>query len=279
MSGMTTSSSEAQIAENRRRYEALKAAGTGTAPKKMPPPTESGASPVDPQDIVRTETIPGGWYANYRLKAGERLRIESTEGTSAVALLAWNSTDTSERLNHADTVKIQWTAALQKGRLLFSDMGRVLFSILEDTSGAHDILVGGSSAATNVMRYGDDPSLRNTRTNMNLAAAKFGLGPRDIPPLVTFFAPVFVTDSGSFAWREDARAAGDFIELRAEMDLLVALSNCPHPLDPAPTYIAGPINVAILEGLPAAGDDFCRSATVEAARGFQNTDTYLGARP
>lgn len=276
---MTAVNPEAQIAENRRRYEALKAAGTGNAPKKLPPPTALGASPINSQDIVLTETIPGGWYANYRLKAGERLRIVNVEGTSAVALLAWNAADISERLNHADTVKIQWTASLQKGRLLFSDMGRVLLSILEDTSGAHDILVGGSSAATNANHYGDDPDLRDTRTNMNLAAAKFGLGPRDIPPLVTFFAPVFVADDGSFAWRDGARSAGDFIELRAEMDLLVALSNCPHPLDPAPTYAPGPAAVTIFNGQPAMGEDFCRTATVEAARGFQNTDAYLGARP
>ena len=276
---MTILSPEAQIAENRRRYEALKAAGTGNAPRQMPPPTARGAAQPAPKDVVLNEAIPGGWYANYRLRAGEHLRIENKDGTSAVALLAWNAADTSERLNHADTVKIQWTAALQKGRLVFSDMGRVLLSIVEDSSGAHDILVGGSSAATNARRYGDNPGLRNTRTNMQLAAAKFGLGPRDIPPLVTYFAPVFVAEDGTFAWRDGAREAGDLIELRAEMDLLVALSNCPHPLDPAPTYAPGPVTATIFKGLPVLEEDFCRTATVEAIRGFENTDAFRGARP
>jgi urea carboxylase-associated protein 2 len=275
---MTATDADAQIAENRKRYEALRAAGTGNAPKSMPPPTALEGAPIDEKKVVLGETIPGGWYANYRLKAGEHIRIENIVGTAAVALLAWNATDPSERLNHADTVKIQWTAALQKGRLLFSDMGRVLLSIVEDTSGAHDVLVGGSNAAGTARKYGNDPSLRNTRTNMTLAAAKFGLGPRDIPPLATFFAPVIVRDDGSFAWRESLRQPGDFVELRAEMDLLVALSNCPHPLDPASTYAPGPVRVTITKGAPAEGEDFCRTATVEAVRAFENTNSYLGAR-
>jgi hypothetical protein len=194
--------------------------------------------------------------------------------------MAWNAADTSERLNHADTIKIQWTAALQKGRVLFSDMGRVLFSVIEDTSGAHDVLVGGSSAASTAKRFGDDPGLRNTRTNMILAAAKFGLDQRDIAPLFTLFAPVSVRQDGAFQWRDGVRAAGDFVELRAEMDLLVALSNCPHPLDPATAYAPGPVDIAVLPVQPGVGDHFARTATVEAVRGFENTDAYrrTGAR-
>jgi uncharacterized protein len=75
-------------------------------------------------------------------------------------------------------------------------------------------------------------------------------------------------------WREDVRRAGDFVELRAEMDLLIAISNCPHPLDPSPVYRAGQADVSILSPLPVASDDFCRTATPEARRGFDNTDAY-----
>ncbi|WP_417308555.1 urea amidolyase associated protein UAAP1 [Devosia sp.] len=271
---MSPTDTEALIAENRRRYEALKSAGTGVAPKAMPQPTPRDALPVTTDETILAETIPGGWYANYQLKAGERLRIASPEGNAAVALLAWNAADTSERLNHADSIKIQWTAALGKGRLIFSDMGRVLLSITEDSSGAHDVLAGGLNAASVTRKYGDDPALRNTRTNFVLAAGKFGLTPRDIPPFVTFFAPVSVADDGSLSWQDGVREPGDFVELRAEIDLLVALSNCPHPLDPASGYTAGPAEITVLSARPVPESDFCRTATPEAVRGFENTDTY-----
>jgi urea carboxylase-associated protein 2 len=268
------SENEQQITANRARYEALKAAGTGQAPKAMPQPTPLADGEIDPAAVVFSETIPGGWYANYRLKAGERLRIASPGGQSAVALLAWNASDTSERLNHADTIKIQWTAALGKGRLLFSDMGRVLLSVVEDTSGVHDVLAGGLNAAGVIRKYGDDPRLRNTRTNFILAAAKFGLDRRDIPPFISFFAPVVVAEEGGLVWREGVRKPGDFVELRAEIDLLVALSNCPHPLDPSAQYTAGPVDMALLRPSAVVGDDFCRTATPEAVRGFENTSAY-----
>ncbi len=273
---MTASESdiEAQIAANRARYDALKAAGTGQAPMAMPAPTGLADAPIEQGAVIFGETVPGGWYANYRVKAGERIRIASPEGKSAVALLAWNAADTSERLNHADSIKIQWTAALGKGRLLFSDMGRVLFSIVEDSSGAHDVLAGGLNAAGVARKYGRDLTLRNTRTNFVLAAGKFGLDPRDIPPFISFFAPVIVADDGALNWRDGVRKPGDFVELRAEMDLLVAISNCPHPLDPAPTYTAGPVDISVLAALPLDEGDFCRNATSEAVRGFENTDTY-----
>lgn len=262
-----------QIAANRARYEALKAAGTGQAPKAMPPLSARPAS-VPPEGVTLVETIPGGWYANYRLNAGQRMRISIPQGESAVALLAWNAHDVSERLNHADSIKIQWTAALGPGRLLFSDMGRVLLSIVADSSGAHDVLAGGLNAAGVARKYGAAPGLRNTRDNFVLAAGKFGLGPRDIPPFITFFAPVQVDEDGALTWRDGVRQPGDFVELRAEMDLLVALSNCPHPLDPAPHYGAAPADVAVLAAIPPASDDFCRTATAEAVRGFAQTDAY-----
>lgn len=271
---MNTFDTQDQIAENRRRYDALKEAGTGKAPKAMPAPTAPEGAPFAASEVIFAETVPGGWYANYRLKAGERLRLVNAHGTAAVALLAWNAADPSERINHADSIKIQWTAALGKGRVIFSDMGRVLLSVVEDTSGAHDVLAGGLNAAGVARKFGDDPNLRNTRTNMVLAAGKFGLDPRDIPPIVTFFAPVTVSEDGALGWTDGARKAGDFVELRAEMDLLMAISNCPHPLDPAAAYAPGPVDVTVLAAKPVDADDICRTATPEAIRGFENTDAY-----
>ncbi len=133
----------------------------------------------------------------------------------------------------------------------------------------HDALVGGSTPASN-RRYGSETYLRNTRDNFILAAGKLGLDRRDIPPCLTFFAPVRTDEDGTFHWTGAPRVAGDFVDLRAEMDMLVALSNCPHPMDPNPAYEAGHVEVARFWAPEPAFDDFCRTATREAARGFDN---------
>ncbi|MEA1835157.1 DUF1989 domain-containing protein [Methylobacterium durans] len=257
------------IAENRRRYEDLKRAGQGHAPRALPGPSPRGGVPLDAGAVLHRETIPGGWYWTTALGAGEALRIALDYGPSSIALVAWSAADTSERLNYADTVKVQWTAALAKGRVLFSDMGRVMLSLIEDSCGAHDALTGGSTAASNAARYADGPH-RNTRDNLVLAALKCGLDRRDIPACISFFAPVQVGPEGRFAWNASGRAAGDFVDLRAEMDLIVALSNCPHPLDPDPDYTPRPVSVTRFRAPAAAEDDLCRTATIEAVRGFEN---------
>lgn len=255
--------SQDTIAELRQRYDALKAAGH--APKTLPGPS---ARPASDRAVRRREAIPGGWYTTITLKAGETIRLQTGARPSSVALVAWRRDDTSERLNYADSVKLQWTTALQKGRLIFSDMGRVMLSIVEDSGAYHDALVGGSTAASNQKRYGG--SHRNTRDNLLLAAAKLGLDARDVPPCVSFFSPVRVDSEGAFVWQADKIMGGDYVELRAEMDLLIAVSNCPHPFDPTPTYDPAPIELLWLETSPAGPDDLCRTATDEARRGFEN---------
>ncbi|MBY0381483.1 MAG: urea carboxylase-associated family protein [Xanthobacteraceae bacterium] len=270
-----TEDEKAEIAAHTNRYNELKAAGQDQAPRALPPPTARDGAPIAAQSIIRREIIPGGWYWTTRLERGDTLRIINSSGKSAVSLLAWNSADPSERLNHADTIKVQWAARLQKGRVLLSDMGRALLSITEDTSFAHDAVVGGSTAATNEIRYGQG-NFRNTRDNFILAAGKLGLDRRDVNPCVTFFAPTSIDGQGKFFWRSEKRHKGDFVDLRAEMDLLVALSNCPHPLDPAPDYAEESVK-AIRYRCPApAADDLCRTASAESKRAFENNAAYYG---
>jgi urea carboxylase-associated protein 2 len=265
-----TKEQQAEVAANRKRYEELKAAGQGHVPRALPPPTSRDGAAIAASAIIHREIVPGGWYWTTRLHRGEALRLANTEGTSSVSLLAWNAADTSERLNHADTIKVQWAASLRKGRVILSDMGRVLFSIVEDvTGGAHDALAGGSTAATNEARY-HATTFRNTRDNFILAAGKLGLDRRDVHPCIGFFAPVSVDADGRFQWDNDRRLAGDFIDLRAEMDVLVALSNCPHPLDPSPAYMPGRVEIVRYGAGPIRDDDLCRSASAEAVRAFEN---------
>jgi urea carboxylase-associated protein 2 len=227
-------------------------------------------------EILARETIPGGWYWTSRIKRGETLRIVSSSGRASVSALLWSADDVSERYNAGDTVKIQWNARLAKGDVLFSDMGRVLASIVEDSGAGHDALVGGSTNATNEKRYGPAP-LRNTRDNFCLAAANLGLTRRDVMPCLTFFAPVRTTADGSLVWRGAAIEPGAFVELRAEMNLLVALSNCPHPFDPRPDYAPGPVEATVWRGAAIDAADLCRTASEEAVRGFENTNALFGA--
>ena len=269
----------ARIESYRRRYLELKAAGQAPA-RPLPPLTVRDAAPLDPQRVIHRETVPGGWYWTTRLARGQALRLINRSVTPGVSVMLWNADDSSERYNAGDTVKVQWSAALRKGRVLFSDMGRVLASITEDSCAAHDTLVGGSTAASNLEKYGapcGDAGLRNTRDNLLLAAAKFGLSRRDLAPCISFFAPLATDAQGRFAWREGQVQAGDFVELRAEMNLLLTVSNCPHPLAPGDSYAPGEIEAVLWQAPPPTADDPCRGGSAEAQRGFANTDPLFSA--
>lgn len=228
-------------------------------------------------DLVRLrESLPGGWGWSGLVARGDTLRIVNSGATPGVSVLLYNAADPSERFNAGDTVKIQWSAQLGHGRVLFSDMGRVLASITDDTFGRNDALTGGSSAATNGTTYGDS-TLRNTRDNFILLAAKHGLTKRDIPPCLTLFAPVGVDADGAIGWQGPGAPAGARVDLRAELDLLVFVSNCPHPLAPGGSAPKD-VDLVVWKSPPPGPDDFCRTATEEAKRGFENNAHYLAAR-
>jgi hypothetical protein len=269
---MTTAKAKSDAAEvNRRRYEELRAAGQGEAPDGLPVPTALGSVPIAPAAIIHREEVPGGWYMTTRLRRSEMLRLVDTSGAATPALVAWREADASERINVADTMKVQWSAALRRGRIILSDMGRVMLSIVEDTSGAHDALMGGSVPAS-PSAGSNEPYRRSTRENLVAATGKLGLDRRDIPPVVSFFAPVSIDSAGRFQWLKGKKRPGDFIDLRAEMDLLVAISNCPHPLDPAVSDASPAIEVIRHSGRAYAPKDPCRTATAEAVRAFEFSD-------
>ena len=266
-----TGKTNAEISEaNRRRYEALRSEGQDATSRTLPPATALDGAPIAPQAVISREEVPAGWYDTVRLRRGEALRIVDTSGTSSVSVIGWCEHDRSERLNCADTAKVQWSAALGKGRVILTDMGRVFVSLIEDTSGAHDLLMGGSTAASTLAAFGE--ATRNTHDNFLAAAAKLGLGLRDIPPCVTFFAPVSLDAAGRFVWKAARKRPGDFVDLRAESDLVLVLSNCPHPLDPARPSVAGPVMLVRHRAPAAAPDDPCRTMSPEIARAFQFTD-------
>jgi hypothetical protein len=217
--------------------------------------------------VRKTELIPAGCYVALRLKRFDVIRIANPSGTPGAALFLWNADDTSERYNAGDTVKLQWTTNLTTGRVLFSDMGRVLASITADTGAGHDSVIGPNTPA----QAGGG---RNGRDNLRLAAAKFGLTRQDVGPALSLFSKIGTDDAGRFRYH-GAPPAGAMVELRAEQNLLVALSNTPHALSPI-TAATGPIEIAIAHA-PPGPDDLCRHFTEEAVRGFINTDEAFAA--
>jgi urea carboxylase-associated protein 2 len=239
-------------------------------------------SDVEPSRVLWEETIPGGAYWTRIIRRHTTLRIVDLAGSRGVSCLCYNADDPVERYNAADTVKIQNTIFLTTGRVLFSDMGRVLFSITADTSGHHDTLGGGSTPETNRARYGDgdyqrlrNDRHRDARTNFLYALGRHGLGARDVMPNLNFFTRVRVATEGGLEWVPGCEKPGAFIDLRAEMHVLVALSNTPHPLCPSPTYDPQPIRLVVWQSPPPASDDRCRTSSEEARRGFRNTDALF----
>jgi urea carboxylase-associated protein 2 len=268
---MMSAEMKREISEaNRRRYEQLRAAGQEATPKGLPDATALDAKPIAPEAVISREQIPADWYATMRLRRGEALRIIDDQGMSSVSMIGWREEDTSERINCADTVKVQWSAAISKGRVILSDMGRVFVSLIEDTSGAHDLMVGGSTPASTLAAFG--AVSRNTHDNFLAAAAKVGLGLRDIPPCVTFFAPVSVDANGAFLWNAGRKRPGDFVDLRAEMNVVVVLSNCAHPLNPFRPPVFGPVTLLRHRAPPEGPDDLCRTISPEIVRAFEFTD-------
>ncbi len=258
----------------RQRYLELKArAQQGNLRRPRASMTESAIA-IPKGVIVTEEAIPGGWYWSHTVRRGQTLRIASETATEGVSVLMWNADDTSERFNPADTVKVQWTARIGQDKLLLSDMGRVLASITTDSFGLHDCIAGGSTPESNARKYGAASSHRNTRDNFLLAAAKHGLGPRDVGPCITFFAGVTTDETGRLTWRSTASGMHQ-VDLRAEMNIIVALSNCPHPLGPNARFEAQPVRAIVWRSPPAAASDRCRTATDEAVRAFENTDAAL----
>lgn len=250
-----------QIAANRARYDEHQRRGLMAAPLALPDPSARPAP--DLANVLHREALPGGWYWSTRLHKGQALRVQQTGAHTSVAMVCWRADSPTERLNLPDTIKVQWTTTIAKGRVLFSESGRVLMSVIEDSSGAHDVLAGGSTASHNRAGYA-----RNTRDNLVLAAAKFGLSRRDIPMALSLFAPVSVAQDGTLGWQGDRLRGDDFVDLMAEMDLLVALSNCPHPLDPSDAPVP-PVLISRFVA-PDAASDICRNASAEARRGFEN---------
>jgi uncharacterized protein len=245
----------------------------------VPAPSLADPPPgVDPADVLWEETIGAGGYATRALPRGARLRLVDVEGDACAGLLLHRADRPAERLNVADTVKLQWQAYPRPGYLLLSDMGRVLASLVEDTCGFHDTFCGTSNALDNTRRYGDGAAFGpapSGRDRFLVALAKHGLGERDLAPNVNLFKGVRIETDGSVTFLGDRSPAGAHVLLRAELPLVVSVVDVPHRLDPRPAYTAGRLRITAWRGAPAGQDDPLRAASPEATRAFDNTDEEM----
>jgi hypothetical protein len=228
---------------------------------------------------VWAETVAPGGYTHKRVARGTRIRLEDPTGDACANLLVFNAVEPWERLNVADTQKIPWQAYLGEGHPLLSGDGRVLATVVADTSGRHDAFCGTSSDAWNERRYGGSERFGVTPSGRGLltqAAAKHGLTPRDLAPSVSFFQGVRVEEDGEFRWLGSA-GAGTTVDLLAELPLIVLLANVPHPLDPRDDYLVGPLRVHAWRSTPTAEGDARFDATPERRRAYLNTLEYVEA--
>jgi len=231
---------------------------------------------VATEDLIWDDIIDPGNYSSCRLPLGAVVRFTDTGGDGCLHLLVHNAATLAERLNPADTVKVQWQAYLGPGSVLLSDMGRALMTMVSDTSRRHDCLTGGTTRAGNEARYGSGTASSATpasREMLVLALAKAGGGRPDAGPCISLFKGVTVADDGSLTFNGEPNP-GAVIELKAEMPVIVSAANAPHALDDRPAYTASPVRVLAWKAPPLEppADD-----EPERQRARQNTAALLKA--
>lgn len=239
---------------------------------------------VPAEQLVWSETVAPGGYTTAVLARGTRIRFTDRDGDACAHLLLHRADAPHERLNVADTVKVPWQAYLGTGHPLLTGFGRVLATIVADTSGHHDALTGTTTRAGNLERYGaatPESAAPAGRELFTLAALKHGLDRRDLPPSISFFKGVRVAPDGTFEWLGSA-GAGKTVDLLLHLDAIVLVANTAHPLDPRPHFSCGVLQV---HAWPAPGelDRLAAGQLVgelgpEHRQAIVNTDADLAAR-
>ena len=234
------------------------------------------------ENVLWKETIQPGASWSHVVKRGTALRITDVEGGANVSGIFYNFECSTERYNMPDTLKAQHIARLTTGFVLYSDMGRILLSVIGDTVGWHDPIGGTSNRKMVETKYGTSSYQqdrnnyhKNGRDSFLVELGKWGLGPRDLVANVNFFSRVDVSDDGTMSFAPGNSKAGDSIDLRAEMNVLVILNTCQHPLDPSPKYEPKAVQVSIRRVAVATPDDPCRISRPENGRGFTLTERYF----
>jgi urea carboxylase-associated protein 1 len=197
--------------------------------------------------IVSDEIIAAraGW--SRVLARGDVLRLTDLEGRQAVDFLCYNAGDYEDRYAAADTMKINGNIFIRKGSVIYSVNCNPMFTVIEDSCGFHDTIGGCCSSALNRRRYGK-PHDPNCRDNFLRELARYGMGPRDMVANLNFFMHVPVAADGAMDMGPSLSKPGDYVSLRAEMDVLAVISNCPQMNNPVNDFKPTPVRASVYRG-------------------------------
>jgi len=226
-------------------------------------------------------SLPGGAHWSLTMRRGTQMRLTDLEGGANLAMLFYNPANLLERYNAPDTLKCQHTFRLTEGHCLYSDMGRIFCSIVQDSLGWHDTVCGNANRAKVAQRWGGrdyqrdrNEWLQNGYDSFLVELAKYGLGKKDMASNLNLFSKVAVDDAGALSFVADHSPAGASVTLRFEMDTLVLMHSCPHPLNPAEAYPRRPVAIELMEAPVLSNDDACLNSRPENRRGFENNRLY-----
>jgi urea carboxylase-associated protein 1 len=206
------------------------------------------ASLLDERRAAFQEVVPAGLGFTHELSRGQTLRIVDLEGNQAVDTLFYNARNLDERYSANDTIRRQGNLYLTTGTELISSEGRAMLTIVADTCGRHDTIGGACSAESNQVRYAIEKKfMHSCRDSFLLALARYGRGmsKRDLSSNINFFMNVPVTPDGKLSFEDGVSGPGRYVEMQAEMDILVLISNCPQLNNPCNAYNPTPIRVLV----------------------------------
>ena len=196
--------------------------------------------------VVKEWILPPGEGLGLTVKKGQVIRIIDIEGQQVVDFVCYNSQDKEEKLWIGTTILINGNVFIKKGHGLYSQYLNKMFAIMEDTCGVHDLLLGACSPEV-YEKYYDVKGHNSCIDNFVRALAPYGLKRKDIPMNLNIFMHCPIQDDGSYGIDYSKSRRGDFIDLKAEMDSIVAISNCPCDLSPESGYYLTPIKVILYE--------------------------------
>jgi len=206
-------------------------------------------SQLKKEDAVYSENVAAGDYFIKVVKKGQTFRISDSEGNQAADTLFYNASDPSERYSAMDTIREQGILYLTAGTKLFSNDNNVMLEIVADTCGRHDTIGGACATESNTVRYAlEKKCMHACRDSWMLAVAEheeYGLSKRDITHNINFFMNVPVTEEGGLTFEDGISAPGKYVEMKAYMDTIVLLSNCPQLNNPCNGYNPTPVEVLI----------------------------------
>jgi urea carboxylase-associated protein 1 len=209
-------------------------------------------SPLAPDAASYRKTVPAGDYWMHTVRKGQTFRIHDLEGNQAADTLFYSAADPAERYSAIDTIREQRNVYLSVGTKLMSSEGNPMLEITADTVGRHDTLGGACATESNTVRYALEKKCMHACRDSYLLAVtendQYGLSKRDITHNINFFMNVPVTPDGGLTFADGVSAPGKYVEMRAEMDVIVLISNCPQLNNPCNAYNPTPIEVLVWDG-------------------------------